>query len=106
MSDAYQPIYDAVRSRIFNGDIGAATEAAMRNIGDYALQAFQQIPWSFEGYARPSAIYKPRIAMDGNKWICVLGDNIITGVVGTGDSPELAMQDFDKNWNAKIEDRK
>lgn len=101
MSDLYQPIFDAVRSKISNGDIGQAVESALRNIGDYAHQAFQQIPWSFHGYERPSAIYRPKLSRDGDKWCALYGDNIQDGCCGFGDSPDLAMQDFDKKWILK-----
>jgi len=105
MSDSYQPIYDAVRSRIHNGDIGAAAESAMRNIGDYALQAFQQIPWSFHGYERPSAIYRPKLTKDGSLYCALYGENLAEGCAGFGESPDLAMQDFDKNWIKKEEQK-
>lgn len=98
----YQPIYDAVRSKISNGDIGHAVESALRNVGDYANQAFQQIPWSFHGYERPSAIYKPNLSLDGNSWCALLGENIQIGCAGFGESPDLAMQDFDKKFVAKL----
>ena len=50
---------------------------------------------------RPSAIYKPRLSLDGNSWIAVLGENIQEGVVGVGDSPASAMNDFDNAWYKK-----
>ena len=39
--EAYQPIYDAVRSRLSNGDIGQAVEAVMReaNVAGYVDRA-------------------------------------------------------------------
>lgn len=39
---------------------------------------------------------KPRLFMDGNKWCCLYGDNIQEGVVGFGDTPHLAILDFNK----------
>lgn len=47
---------------------------------------------------RPSAIYRPAISKDGDKWCALYGDNLQDGVCGFGDTPELAMADFDKNW--------
>ena len=102
MSDSYQPIYDAVRSRIHNVDINAAVESVLRNIPDSAHQAFSQIPTLFYGYERPSAIYRPKLSMDGGKWCALYGDNLQEGCAGFGDSPELAMADFDKNFITKI----
>lgn len=103
MSD-YQAIYDAVRSRISNGDIGAAVEAVFReaNISHYIECAFTVIGYEFASaasyYSRPSAIYRPTIKMDGKSWCALYGENLQDGVAGFGDTPELAMADFDKNW--------
>jgi hypothetical protein len=53
-------------------------------------------------YARPSAIYKPRLSIDGNQWCALYGENLQDGVAGFGDSPADAMWDFDKNWSEKL----
>lgn len=68
-----------------------AAEMAQRRITDAA-----------EEYARPSVLFRPAIAIDGNQWCVLYGANLIDGVAGFGDSPELAMRDFDKNWYAKL----
>jgi hypothetical protein len=47
---------------------------------------------------RPSYQFKPRLSLDGNMWCALFGDNLQDGVAGFGKSPELAYQDFDKNW--------
>jgi hypothetical protein len=39
---------------------------------------------------------------DGNAWLAIYGD-LPSGVVGSGDSPELAMADFDRAWYANQE---
>lgn len=43
MSDTYQAIYDATRSKINNGDIGSAVESAIRdmNLSFYVENAMQ-----------------------------------------------------------------
>ncbi|MER1644682.1 hypothetical protein KC875_08780 [Enterobacter hormaechei] len=48
MSDTYQAVYDAVRSRISNGDIGSAVENVMRaeNVGHYFQMACADIQQS------------------------------------------------------------
>jgi hypothetical protein len=46
---------------------------------------------------RPSVIYKPQLKIDGNQWCAYYGD-MPEGVQGFGDSPELAMRDFDTQW--------
>ena len=53
---------------------------------------------------RPSTIFRPVIALDGNKWCALYGDNPQEGIAGFGDSPADAMVDFDKQWNTKIGD--
>lgn len=103
MSDSYQPIYDAIRSKISNGDIGTAVENALRNVDEYALNAFRQIPYAFEKYERPSAIYRPNLSMDGIMWCALYGENLQEGCSGFGESPDLAMHDFDKNWTKKVD---
>lgn len=104
MSDNYQAVYDAVRSRIGNCDIGAAVESAMREaqFGHYAEMSMRAIQDAVRGYESPSAIYRPSMSIDGNQWCALYGEDLQDGVAGFGDSPALAMQDFDKNWYTKI----
>lgn len=104
MSNTYQAVYDAVRSKISNGDIGSAVERAMQG---FSIEfQFQQIANSiieqFSDYGRPCAVFKPTLSLDGNLWIAIYGD-LPTGVVGTGNSPSEAMHDFDKQWFKKQE---
>lgn len=56
-------------------------------------------------HARPSAIYRPSISIDGNKWCALYGDNLQDGVAGFGDSPAEAMTAFDKAWAEKLRQR-
>lgn len=99
MSDTYQAVYDAVRSRIGGADIGSAIESVMRgeNIGHYFQQACYELQNSAVEHGRPCVVFKPTLTQDGNAWLAVLGD-LPTGVVGCGDSPAQAMAAFDKNW--------
>ncbi len=107
MSDSYQAVYDAVRSRISNADIGAAVESAFReaNLGHYAYMTQMAMQEAISGYMRPSAVYRPKIYPDGNEWCTLYGENLQEGVAGFGDSPEIAMHEFDKAWNAKMSER-
>ena len=50
----------------------------------------------------PSTMYRPTLFIDGNKWCALYGENVQDGVSGFGDSPELAMIDFNKNFTSKI----
>jgi hypothetical protein len=52
---------------------------------------------------RPSHIHKPRLFIDGNMWCALYGDNLQDGVAGFGKSPELAYQDFDRNWTKELQ---
>lgn len=56
-------------------------------------------------YERPSAIFRPRLSVDGNQWCALYGDNLQEGVAGFGDSPADAMWDFDSNWTTKLKAR-
>ncbi len=102
MSDTYQAVYDAVRSRISNGDIGSAVESAMRDaqISFYFDRMANVFEESVGEQSRPCVVFKPTLSQDGNAWIAVLGD-LPTGVVGCGASPHEAMYDFDKKWFEK-----
>jgi hypothetical protein len=106
--DTYQAAYDAVRSKISNGDIGSAVESALRdaNISFYVERAFlnisEEAAMASREHSRPSAVYRPALSIDGNQWCALYGENLQDGVSGFGDSPELAMQSFDSNWYTKL----
>ena len=76
-----------------------AWEAAARNVHAQihasAADAAQEV-------MRPSAIYRPRVSIDGDKWCALYGDNLQDGVAGFGDSPAEAMADFDDRWRATL----
>lgn len=45
----------------------------------------------------PHVIHNTNIVQDGNQWCCILGD-LPTGVVGFGNTPKEACQEFDRVW--------
>lgn len=103
MSDSYQAIYDAVRSRISNGDVGdAIREVAFRqfDISNATHILTQEISCAAANIAdamsRPSVLYRPTLTAYGASWRALLGDNIQVGVAGFGDTPEKAMRAFDE----------
>lgn len=102
MVDSYQAIFDAVRSRISGGDVGQAVrDVAFQQFDiSYAMEFLKQ-EFASAAYEmqRAFVLLKPRMAKDGNAWICCYGDNIQEGVTGIGDSPASAARDFDTNWN-------
>ena len=99
--DSYQATYDAVRSRISNGDVGRAVAEVARQSLDisyllpHALQAIQIVQYEM---TRPSVLYRPDVAIDGNKYSVLYGANLMEGCAGFGDSLAEPMADFDKNW--------
>lgn len=103
MSDNYQAVYDAVCSRISRCDPGEIIRDAVHLDGSFAIEAisreFQSSAYELQ---RPSAVYRPSLSIDGNMWCALYGDNLQDGVAGFGDTPALAMYDFDKNWNASL----
>jgi hypothetical protein len=105
MSDSYQAIYDAVRSRISGGNISEAVADVARNAfevrdifaglaGEFSSVAYEQ--------ARPFVLLRPKMSIDGNQWCALYGDNLQDGVAGFGDTPAKAATQFDIEWlNAK-----
>ncbi len=51
---------------------------------------------------RPSVLFKPLLSIDGDQYCVLYGSDLQTGIAGFGESPELAMLDFDKMWKKKI----
>lgn len=54
-------------------------------------------------HSTPSAIFKPRLSIDGDQWCALYGENLQDGVAGFGKSPGDAMHDFDRNWHKPLE---
>jgi hypothetical protein len=104
--DSYQAIYDAVRSRLGNTDVGSA-------VSDAINQHAQGLSWAIDAIKhewclaaahqqRPSILLRPSISIDGNMWCVLYGENLQDGVAGFGESPALAMEDFDNQWYRKL----
>jgi len=106
--ETYQAIYDAVRSRLSNGNIGQAVETVLReaDIGFHISKAADSIQQNASAeilkYGTPSVIYRPSLSVDGGKWCALYGDNLQDGVAGFGDTPEAAMEEFDKAWKSSL----
>ena len=98
--DSYQPIYDAVRSKISHGNIESAVVAAFSNSNlSYAIQmAEEAVKQAAYEYQRPSVVYRPSLYPDGSMWCALYGDNIMEGVCGFGETPSKAMYAFDEAW--------
>lgn len=102
--DSYQAIYDAVRSKISNGDISEAIKSVLResNLEHYAEMARLDFAELTTEQQRPSALFRPKVFIDGNKWCALYGENIQDGVAGFGNSPSDAMHAFDKEWHTNL----
>lgn len=106
--DTYQPIYDAVRSKISGGDIGASVERVLWEAFDIGHQkaliceAVTSAAYRVEEQAvRPSVTMRPRVFPDGNAWCALYGDDLVMGVAGFGDTPAEACAAFDKAWTTE-----
>ena len=111
MSDTYQAVYDAVRSRISHCDIGSAVESAIReaqiswHVERASIAITEAVSSAAAAHATPSAVYRPSLSIDGNQWCALYGDDLQRGVAGFGGSPAEAMQDFHNNWTAALSSR-
>jgi hypothetical protein len=97
--DSYQPIYDAVRSRISNGNVGDVVERAARDafdMGNMRAILTEQFCAAAMEMARPSVVYKPTLMADGDMWCVLLGDDLQVGVAGFGKTVAEAMTAFDQ----------
>jgi hypothetical protein len=105
--DSYQPIYDAVRSRISNGNIGEVIrEVAFQCFDISNMRALLQQDFcsAAQEMARPSVIFRPSLTRDGNQWCFLLGEDLHNGVAGFGDTPHAAAAAFDQAfWKETIE---
>ena len=48
------------------------------------------------------ALLKPRIFIDGSMWCVLYGENLQDGVAGFGETPELAVFEFNKAWRTPL----
>jgi len=108
MSDTYQAVYDAVRSKISNADVGQAVSEAVNQQFSGACWAIEAIKHEFvsAGFEqqRPSVLYRPALSVDGNQWCALYGVDLQDGVAGFGESPAAAMLAFDAAWNKSLSD--
>jgi hypothetical protein len=65
----------------------------------YAQESYSYWTQAAVERCRPFMLLRPRISRDGNQWCVLYGENLMDGVCGFGDTPELAAADFDKNWH-------
>lgn len=105
MSDNYQAVYDAIRSRFHGCDVGDIVQRAACQAFDismYSERVAQDFSITAYEMHRPSVLFKPKVFMDGDYWCALYGENIQEGVAGFGKSPSEATEAFDKLWVEKL----
>ena len=108
MDESYQAVYDAVRSRFSNFDSSGLidsisskfdiswTMSRLENtIQDAVIEAAE---------CSRFAILKPKLYADGDMWCCLLGDNLQVGIAGFGETPYLAIVEWNKAFHKKVGD--
>ena len=102
MSDNYQAVYDAVRSRIHGCDTGdivrSAVGEAFSNTGHLLSCIAQEFSTAAYEMQRPAVIFKPTLTKDGDKYCFLLGADLMQGVSGFGETPAKAAEAFDAAW--------
>ena len=101
MSDSYQAIYDAVRSKLSGCDVGEAVAEDIHQKFDisFAIEGLKQdFYYTLAEHRRPFVLMRPRLYPDGNQWCALYGDDLQSGVAGFGDTPAKAAQQFDTEW--------
>lgn len=103
--DSYQPIFDAVRSKMGYIDSSEVVRGISDrvNIDSYFERMCSEISSEM---TRPSVLFRPKLTIDGNQWCALYGDDLQSGVAGFGDSPSSAMWDFDCNFSKKLQSHK
>ena len=98
--DTYQPIYDAVRSKIGSCDIDAIVRERIPSLDTFSIeQAFRSMVNDiYSMTTRPFILMRPSLSIDGNQWCALYGENLQEGLAGFGDTPEKASLDFDRNF--------
>jgi hypothetical protein len=81
------------------------SKLAADSIAHYAQMACEAVRQAATAYEYPSVIFRPSLKIDGNLWCALYGNNLQDGVAGFGESPALAMSDFDRNWFAKLKEK-
>ena len=73
------------------------------NIPHYVQMALLPIEQIAAEHMRPSVLFRPTLQKrDGDGWIASYGDNIMSNVWATGETPDAAMRAFDVAWNNKL----
>ena len=99
--DTYQPIYDAASQCLRRFDPSALyREIASKFDISFGLARIQEdIGILIEKMGRPSVLYRPKATKIGDAWwVYYGGSQPPEGICGRGNTPEEAMDDFDRKW--------
>jgi len=77
-------------------------EAGVHHVNHIAAQALVNANYIL---SEPFTVYKPKLFPDGNQWCALYGENLQDGVAGFGDSPALAVADFNRAWGAALKEQ-
>jgi hypothetical protein len=75
---------------------------AMNSIDHASRMASESIQQAVCEWGSPSTLFKPKLSVDGDQWCALYGDDLQSGVAGFGDSPALAMADFNRLWYSPL----
>ena len=70
---------------------------------DYRAACARQGSAEEECHFKLFSMLKPSLQQDGNQWCVLYGENLQVGIAGFGDSPQLAILDWNKEWYKSIE---
>lgn len=72
----------------------ASPEAVLNN----QWNAAQEANITEQARRAPHVLMRPTVVPDGTMWCALYGENLMEGVAGFGETPEKAMEAFDKAW--------
>jgi hypothetical protein len=102
MSDTYQAIYQATKDSLRNCDVGQTVreclDVQLSDLSHAVACIKQEMLNAALDMQQPSVVYRPKLSKDGSQWCALYGENLQDGVAGFGDTPALAMQNFNKAW--------
>lgn len=88
-----QQIVDSI---LANGNSGIIDWHHQQIITERACMALDELDESARKHGAPTAVYRPTLSKDGDKWCFLLGDDLQIGLAGFGDTPQAAAVEFDK----------
>lgn len=102
--DSYQAVYDATKQSLRNCDVGEAVASVFRSIDvsfyfdRIANSAMENAAEIKDEQTRPCVLFKPVLTIDGNQYCASYGADPMQGVFAYGDTPNIAMRNFDEAW--------